>query len=90
MDGSVEPLRPVTDLVSGVTSAIPDPQTGISGAPEAGAEVADFGKRSAGVLSATVQSLPSAGEGLVVDLTNAAGDNGDSEADGGDTDAETP
>lgn len=88
-EGSVEPLRPVTDLVSGVTSAIPDPQTGISGAPEAGAEVADFGERSAGVLEATVESLPSAGEGLIVDLTNAEGDDQPSEdSDTGNGDAD--
>ena len=90
LDGSVEPLRPITDLLSGVTSAIPGPETAITGGPEVGEELANFGERSGGLLQETVRSLPGAGEGLVRDLTNAAGDNGDSEADGGDTDAETP
>ena len=90
LDGSVEPLRPITDLLSGVTSAIPGPETAITGGPAVGEELANFGERSGGLLQETVRSLPGAGEGLVRDLTNAAGDNGDSEADGGDTDAETP
>ena len=73
-----------------MTSAIPGPETAITGGPEVGEELANFGERSGGLLQETVRSLPGAGEGLVRDLTNAAGDNGDSEADGGDTDAETP
>lgn len=71
--GNVSPLLPITDLLSGVTSVIPGPQTLIEGGPEAGNEVKKAGVRAAGVGVDTVTSLPDATQGLVGDL-RAAGD----------------
>ncbi|ROO27161.1 kelch domain protein [Salinisphaera orenii MK-B5] len=75
-DGSVSPLRPVTDLLSGVTSVIPGPETAITGAPGVADEGAALGQRTFDLLKRTVRSLPGAGTGVVTDITNMGGDDG--------------
>jgi hypothetical protein len=67
-------LLPITDLLQGVTSVIPGPQTLITGAPEVGNELKKAGERAAGVGVGvdTATSLPGATQGLVEDLGGAA------------------
>ena len=69
---NVSTLLPITDLLSGVTSIIPEPKTLITGAPEVVGEVLQAGKRGVGVAGDTVTSLPGATKGLVEDLGSAA------------------
>jgi len=68
----VSPVMPITDLLQGVTSVIPDPQTLITGAPAVGKELSKAGERGAGVGADTAASLPDAIEGAAEDLGGAA------------------
>ncbi|ERJ17956.1 galactose oxidase protein [Salinisphaera shabanensis E1L3A] len=68
----VSPLMPITDLLSGVTSVIPGPQTLIDGAPEVGTELKNAGERAVGIGADTATGLPQAGKGLAQDLKDGA------------------
>lgn len=71
----VSPLLPITDLLSGVTSVIPEPHTLINGAPATAEELAAALQRGAGVGADTATSTPGALQGLLEDLGTAAGEN---------------
>ncbi|MES1925803.1 galactose oxidase-like domain-containing protein [Salinisphaera sp. T31B1] len=67
----VSPLLPVTDLLSGVTSVIPGPQTLIEGAPGTAGELAGALQRGADIGRDTAASTPDAVRGLAEDAQRA-------------------
>ncbi|MBH04179.1 MAG: galactose oxidase [Xanthomonadales bacterium] len=76
-DETVSPLLPLTDLLSGVTSIIPDSDTLISGAPATAVELRNALRRAAGVGVDTVTSTPDALNGLVEDIEASAATGGE-------------
>ena len=68
--GRVSPLLPVTDLVKGVTSAIPSGQELRDGTGEELGVIGQTGRDAVGILTDTVIKLPGAATGLVKDLTD--------------------
>lgn len=72
--GRVSPLLPVTDLVQGVTDAIPSGQELRNGTGEELGVLGQTGRDAAHIVTDTVTSLPGATQGLVGDLGHRLGD----------------
>ncbi len=66
--GSVSPIQPVTDLLSGASGFLPSSSELSSGGPEFAGELTAAGERGGSLLTDTLVSLPGAGEGFATDL----------------------
>lgn len=88
--GQVSPLLPVTDLVQGVTSAIPSGRELRDGTGEELGVIGQTGRDAVHTVTDTVTSLPGATRGLVGDLSHRLGDDLDGNGDEAQTRSDNP
>ena len=84
--GPVSPILPVTDLLTGVLTALPSPQEAATSGPETAEALAGAGRGAVEVLLDTLVSLPEAGTGLLADLGSRRGTG----SEDGDADSAAP